>query len=189
MLLAGDEFGRTQGGNNNAYCQDNELSWMDWPSIQSSDPGELYRHIQTMADLRKRWKELRCERFIHGFHYDNYDNNAGLDEIQWYHPNGELMRPSNWQDSGLKSLGLLLNGDEIFPDEKNDQQLILIYFNASKEDVPAILPAIPKPGNWTFVLGTSTGCSKQQQEYPIHREIQLEAQSISIMQYQESIQA
>jgi isoamylase len=92
LLLAGDELGRTQRGNNNAYCQDNELSWVDW-SLAGS-PGDLSRFVSLLARLRRRSPALARGRF------------PGAGEIVWFAPDGHPMQPQDWQEPYAHSVGL-----------------------------------------------------------------------------------
>src|SRR5208337_4746921 len=92
MLLAGDEFGRTQQGNNNAYCQDNEISWLNW---ELSDKGRsLFRFTQTLCELRHKYPILRRNRFLTGA----YDEELDVKDLTWINAAGEEMQQSHWND-------------------------------------------------------------------------------------------
>ena len=95
MLLAGDEIGRSQMGNNNAYCQDNEISWVDWSQARP----ELLAYVQKLAQLRQRFPELGGNEFA-------------LDEVSWLHPQGRLMKSTDWGNPELRSLGMFLKGKQ-----------------------------------------------------------------------------
>ena len=99
MLLGGDEIGRTQGGNNNAYCQDNEISWFDWEHMD----GELLDFTQRLIDFRKRHPVFRRRRFFH---------DAAV-EMGWFRPDGAEMTDEDWSSGFAKSIGVSLNGDAI----------------------------------------------------------------------------
>jgi isoamylase len=87
MLLAGDEFGRTQGGNNNAYCQDNEISWLDWDIEEKGR--SLIRFVQQLTGLRERYPILRRSRFLTG----EYNEELAVKDVTWINAAGTEMRP------------------------------------------------------------------------------------------------
>ena len=149
MLVAGDEIGRTQQGNNNAYCQDSEISWVNWALLDTPDGRRLHDFTRAMISLRKRWAGLRCERFIHGVQYQHY---AGIDEIDWYHPRGTPMLTDDWQNAKLRTLGLMLHGAAIFPNADGDTHLVLVLFNANRKPVSFTLPCLPLSGQWSCAL-------------------------------------
>ena len=98
MLLAGDEFGRTQGGNNNAYCQDNEVGWLNW---DIRDEGcSLIRFVQRLTSLRHRYPILRRNLFLNG----EYIEELGVKDVTWIHPGGAEMEQHHWNDSGFALL-------------------------------------------------------------------------------------
>ena len=101
MLVAGDELGRTQGGNNNAYCQDNELSWHDW---QHTDEGrEMFRFVRELIALRKRHPGLRRPRFLTG----RPASGRRRPDVVWH---GERLRDPRWDDPTARSLAFTLDG-------------------------------------------------------------------------------
>jgi isoamylase len=139
MLLGGDELGRTQQGNNNAYCQDNEISWFDWENIDQEFLEFTRRHIQFWKDhpvfRRRRWFQGRP---IHG---------RAVTDIGWFTPAGQEMSEEDWQTAYAKSLGVFLNGQAIpSPDPKGEpvtDDSFYVLLNAHHEPVPFVLP-----GHW-----------------------------------------
>jgi isoamylase len=129
MLLGGDEFRRTQGGNNNAYCQDNETSWYDWSLLQRHQ--EIFRFSREMIALRKRHEVLRRETF-----YTDAD-------IQWFNPRGETPR---W-DGPDRALGCIINATH-----SADPALCLL-FNAEPVEVEFVLPPAGHP--WRVAVETA----------------------------------
>ena len=121
MLLAGDEFGRTQCGNNNAYCQDNELSWVDW-SRASVEVG-LVDFVRRLLALRRRRSELRRATFFE----------ASGQGIRWLHPEGRAMTEADWHDGHGRALGIQLRGAPGAGD-------LLVLMNAWSGDVPFLIP-------------------------------------------------
>lgn len=115
MLSHGDEFGRTQGGNNNAYCQDNEVSWVRWPTpgeMEGDDGGEsLLSFTRAMVWLRREHPVFRRRRFFRGGPVD--DSQDELTDIAWFNPAGEQMTQRDWQSRHTRALSVFLNGNSV----------------------------------------------------------------------------
>jgi isoamylase len=94
MLLAGDEFGRTQGGNNNAYCQDNEISWLDWAMADSSEGREMRDFVSKLIAVRQEHRALRSRHFLHGHH----EPAPGIFDIAWFNEDGENISEASWKN-------------------------------------------------------------------------------------------
>jgi len=94
MLLAGDEFGRTQRGNNNAYCQDNEISWLDWAQAQSPHGEALTTYVARLLRIRHENPVLRCRHFLHG----KEEPAPGILDIAWFDTHGGIISPDSWND-------------------------------------------------------------------------------------------
>jgi isoamylase len=152
MLLAGDEFARTQGGNNNAYCQDNEISWVDWSRADTNL--ELVRFVQSLTALRRRYPILRRYRFL-----STVVNEAiGVKEITWVNATGEEMREEDWNTSG-RCFGMLLDGRAQVTGIKQRGQdaTLLLIENSHHEAVEFTLPAAgddPEGARWALLLDT-----------------------------------
>ncbi len=152
MLLAGDEFGRTQQGNNNAYCQDNEISWVDWATAGGEAGRALGEFAARLLALRKEFPVLRRNRFLAGAWFED----IGAKDSTWFTPSGEEMQPSHWDDPQTRSFALLLDGRapvSAIPVAAHDASVLLV-FNAWHEAVPFTLPAAPA-GAWTLVLDSA----------------------------------
>jgi isoamylase len=152
MLLAGDEMGRTQQGNNNAYCQDNEISWLDW-SLREKN-GDLIAFVQRLVQLRNRHPLFRRRSFFQGRPIKGGETK----DIVWLNPNGREMSDAEWNQSFARSLGVYMAGhamDEV--DEHGrpvtDQDL-LILINAHHEEIPFTLPADGGTSCWEVLLDT-----------------------------------
>ena len=182
MILAGDELGRTQHGNNNSYCQDNELNWMDWSLMNNSRNRQLLQYTQRLIGIRKTWGELRSERFIHGINYSHYES---LDEIEWYHPRGEPMLPADWENPTLFTLGLMLHGAAIFPDRECGTRLILVVFNVDENPVAVAMPALPLPGFWHCQLSSAEKWAEMPLNISPGTELEMEAKSVSLFEYRD----
>ena len=100
MLVAGDEFGRTQGGNNNAYCQDNEISWLDWTAAASTEGEKQIDFTARLADLRRRYPVLRAATFLYG----QDSPGEGIDDIEWWNERGERMSGDDWDNPDGRAL-------------------------------------------------------------------------------------
>jgi glycogen operon protein len=145
MLLAGDEFGRTQRGNNNAYCQDNEINWIDWTLAESN--AALVAFVRRLIDLRKSRLWLRRDTFLKG-------TQRGTDgkDVTWLHPSGREMADTDWADPGLRSIAVLLNGATSSSVTGGD---LLVVFNADETPQQMTLPAPPAGATWGVLFDTS----------------------------------
>ncbi len=157
MLLAGDEMGRTQGGNNNAYCQDNETSWLDWSPMDGDERG-FFEFVRRLIQLRKRHPALRRRFFMHGFHVSSV---TGLRDIEWISPSSQIMTNAEWQDPDRACFGLLLSGnaDEGNPDradrQPDDASALLILFNAEARAVRFRMPEAARIRAWRCLADTA----------------------------------
>ncbi len=151
MLLAGDEFGRTQNGNNNAYCQDNETSWVDW--AWSDEGRALHAFVGKLQKLRHEYPILRRERFLTG-HY-----NAELDvkDVTWLRADGQEMRTEDWGDGNALSLGVLLDGraQPTGIRKRGIDRTVLLYFNAYHDMVRVTLPEVTGQRRWGRLVDTN----------------------------------
>ncbi|CAM3927982.1 glycogen debranching protein GlgX [Smaragdicoccus niigatensis] len=155
MLLHGDEFGRTQQGNNNAYCQDSELAWMDW-TLADKDP-DLLEYTQNVIKLRKRHPVFRRRRFFDGRPIRSGEE---LRDIAWLTPAGVEMTPEDWEADFGRSLSVFLNGQSI-PEpnqrgERVEDDSFLMCFNAHDEALEFHLPSGIYGNHWEVALDTST---------------------------------
>jgi glycogen operon protein len=135
MLLAGDEMGRTQGGNNNAYCQDNEISWQDWEDVDD----DLLMFATRLIELRRDHPTFRRRRFFQGRPI------RGNVDIGWCKPDGSEMTDDDWDDGHARSLGLFLDGDAINDVDARGQAIVddsfLLLLSAHDEPIPWTLPS------------------------------------------------
>jgi isoamylase len=149
MLLGGDELGRTQSGNNNAWCQDNEISWFDWESV---DP-ELQEFTRRVIELRQNEPVFRRQDFFVGDEVVG----SGLPDVVWVRPDGGDMTEEDWQREDAHSLGVFLNGREIASHDRDGNPIrgasFLIFFNAHYEPIDFCVP--PRLGTtWKPELAT-----------------------------------
>jgi isoamylase len=167
MLVAGDEMGRTQDGNNNAYCQDDEISWLAWPDAagdagaagQEADEANesLLEFTRTLIQLRSRHPVFRRRRYFQGEPISGAHGEVG--DIAWFTPAGEEMTDDDWSAGFAKSLTVFLNGDGISePDLRGEpvrDDSFLLLFNASEHDLKFAVPAQPYGDQWKRELDTS----------------------------------
>jgi glycogen operon protein len=152
MLLGGDELGRTQGGNNNGWCQDNEISWYDWKLAEHN--ADLRAFAQKLIALRRVHAVFRRRQFLFGREVEG----SGLPDVAWFRVDGERMRDEDW-DASPPVIGVFLNGEEIAaPDARGRQVLdesFLMLFNGNDGDCTFTLPAAEFGEAWTVVLSTA----------------------------------
>jgi glycogen operon protein len=153
MLLAGDEIGCTQKGNNNAYCQDNEISWRDW-SLQKSN-SELLDFSRELIDFRHKHPVFRRRKWfqgrpIHGF---------GINDLGWFNADGSEMTEKQWLVSYAKAMEIFLNGEGIVTPGRRGERIIdesfLLFFNAHYETLEFALPNVLNDREWEIVIDTN----------------------------------
>jgi glycogen operon protein len=151
MLLGGDEIARTQGGNNNAWCQDNEISWFDWDNADS----DLLDFTRALIRLRRQHPVFHRRTFLEGRGLPGSD----LPDVWWMRPDGRRMTQRDWDRGDARSVGVLLNGDQIPELDDHGARIrdrsFLLLFNAHYEPVTFKLPTRRFGPGWTFVLSTS----------------------------------
>ncbi len=162
MLLAGDEMGRTQRGNNNAYCQDNELSWVDWQLAWLPDNRDLFEFTRHLIDLRNRHPALRRRHFFQGQRI----HGTGVRDIIWLHPDASEISDDDWDHHHARSFGLYLIGEALEEQDEGGQWArdddFLLLLNGHHETIRF---ALPWKGSCELVLDTT------QPEYGRGREI------------------
>ncbi|GAA3377013.1 glycogen debranching protein GlgX [Streptomyces sannanensis] len=157
MLSHGDEFARTQRGNNNAYCQDNEISWVHWPEPGTEgEEGSLLAFTRTMVWLRRDHPVFRRRRFFHGRPVQGtYDE---LSDIAWFTPEGEEMTQRDWQAAHARALSVFLNGNAISEPGPRGERIrddsFLLMFNAGAEDTDFTIP-VNHGKQWQLVVDTA----------------------------------
>jgi isoamylase len=153
MLLGGDELGRTQQGNNNPWCQDNELSWFDWEL--DDDRIELVDFTRRLIALRRDHPVFRRRFFLEGRSVDG----SGVPDVWWFRTDGRQMARGDWQDGGRRTLGVFLNGDELHEltsrGEPVRDERFLLLFNAGHEPATFTLPTRRFGRRWALELSTA----------------------------------
>jgi isoamylase len=170
MLLGGDEIGRTQGGSNNAWCQDNEISWFDWDSCDE----ELLTFVRRLIELRRDHPVFRRTKFFEG-------KGEQLPDVWWMRPDGRRMTRRDWDNTESRAIGVFLNGDELNTQTATGEEVrddtFLMLFNAHFEDIAFRLPARRFGTRWDLVL--STGRCESERFAP-GADAEVEARSIAV---------
>jgi isoamylase len=151
MMLGGDELGRTQRGNNNAYCQDGEISWLDW-SLRGKPPG-LVAFVQRLTQLRHRYAILRRNRFLTGAEIDD----LGIKDLTWINANGQEMQAESWSDANMRSFGMLMDGraQETGIRQRGHDATLLLVLNAHHDLVRFTLPECVGGDSWSLLIDTN----------------------------------
>jgi isoamylase len=174
MLLGGDEFGRSQGGNNNAWCQDNEISWFDWAA---NDP-ELLEFTQRLIALRQAHPVFRRSAFLTGQEVKG----SGLPDVWWFRADGRRMTQKEWQRDDAHSLGVFLNGEEIVERTPDGQDIVddsfLLLFNAHGDPITFTLPTRRFGARWQVEIATGAGAPEG--VVPARAQVQLEGRSLAL---------
>ena len=154
MLAAGDEMGRTQRGNNNAYCQDNDISWVDWGLADTER--DLLQFTRMLSALRREHPVFRRRRFFRG---DPATGPGEAGDIMWLTPGGEEMTQSDWAAGYAKSLAVYLNGEAISERDPRGERVsddrFLLLFNAHSEPITFMLPDANLSAGWEVVVDSS----------------------------------
>ena len=154
MLLHGDELGRTQQGNNNTYCQDSELTWVHWDSVDQP----LVEFTAAVNSLRAEHPTFRRSRFFDGRPVRRGEGEP-LPDIVWLNPDGNAMPPEDWDSGFGRSIGVFLNGDGIQGQDHRGRRItddnFLLYFNAHDDDVEFKLPPDEYAPAWDVIIDTA----------------------------------
>ncbi|UCG99245.1 MAG: glycogen debranching protein GlgX [Burkholderiales bacterium] len=152
MITAGDELGRTQNGNNNAYCQDNETSWLDWSF--DANARALLAFVRRMIEIRRDHPAFRRRDFFQG----RALHGAEVKDISWFKPDGSEMTAEEWDHEHARALGVYLAGEALSETDRRGQRLtddnFLLLFNAGAEAVDFQLPQQLGPGSWMVLVDT-----------------------------------
>ncbi|MCB2100542.1 MAG: glycogen debranching protein GlgX [Rhodobacterales bacterium] len=154
MITAGDELGRSQGGNNNAYCQDNEISWLDW-SMERDEDRDFLEFVRGLLRLRRRHPVFRRTRFFHGTHIGD----SAVKDVTWLSPEGGELRDEQWRLHYARCFGFQLGGDTGEYYSRSGQSLIddrfIVLMNADREPLRFKLPGVHLGRLWRVILDTA----------------------------------
>ena len=151
MMLGGDEFGRTQQGNNNAYCQDSDISWFDWNF--GDDANKLLAFTKRLIKLRQAYPTLRRTRFLTG----QFDEGLGIRDVTWINANGQEMQNEHWDDSSTRCFGMLMDGraQKSGIQKQGDDATMLLVLNGHADVVEFILPRCNGGEEWVLMVDTN----------------------------------
>jgi isoamylase len=179
MLLGGDEFGRTQQGNNNAYCQDNEISWYDWDTIDEN----LLDFCRKLIRYRKDHPVFRRRGWFQGHMIHGSD----IGDIAWFNMEGVKMAEADWGQGYAKSLGVFLNGATIPNPNPRGEPVVddnfYLIFNAHSETLKFILPDADWGEQWVKELCTESGWLEDEEPLKAGDQIQVEARSVVVLRH------
>jgi glycogen operon protein len=159
MISHGDEIGRTQLGNNNVYCQDNELAWIHWDFDDEAE--QLFAFTRRLIQLRLTQPVLRRRKYFQG------RGIRGGKDVAWLEPSGQEMADEAWNADFVRSLGMLLSGNEIEEVDERGEPIVgdtlLILLNAHSEEVPFTFPPLERDQRWQRVFDTADATASEQQ--------------------------
>ncbi|KUI05503.1 glycogen debranching enzyme [Mycolicibacterium acapulense] len=181
MIAHGDELGRTQQGNNNVYCQDNELSWIDW-----SDPDtDLMEFTQKVSALRAAHPVFRRRRFFSGRPV-RQRGGEGLPDIAWFAPDGSEMSDEDWETGYAKSIAVYLNGNGIPDRDVRGQRIVddsfVLCFNAHYEPLDFVMPEKKFGDSWIAVIDTAADDGDEPTPVDAGQKVQVAARSVLVLQ-------
>jgi glycogen operon protein len=175
MLLGGDEFGRSQGGSNNAWCQDNEISWFNWEAADS----ELVEFTRRLIELRQAHPVFRRSKFLSGREVKG----SGLPDVWWFRPDGRRMTQKDWQRDDAHTLGVFLNGEEIPEHTPSGHDVVddsfLLLFNAYGEAITFTLPTRRFGARWQVEI--ATGSDRPRGVVQARAQVTLEGRSLVLL--------
>ena len=163
MILAGDPIGHSQSGNNNAYCQDNLISWLNWDPAQIDH--ELLAFVERLIRLRQGHSVFRRRNFFQGRNI----RGANIKDIVWLDPGGKEMSDQAWNQDFARCLGVALPGKAVDEVDERGQRVqdenFLLLMNAHHEQIPFVLPAMPENSGWIALVDTSCQTTQGEQAY------------------------
>jgi glycogen operon protein len=174
MILAGDEFARTQRGNNNAYCQDNDISWLNWDL--TADGKALLRFTQKLIALRHRYPMLRHSRFLTA----EINTHTGVKAVTWINANGTEMSGEQWHDDMTKCFGMLMDGraQSSGVRKRGDDATLLLVLNSWHDAVNFTLPAAPEGTGWSLLVDTNVPDAADAQAFEVDGAYQVTGRSL-----------
>ena len=178
MMVSGDEFARTQKGNNNVYCQDNELSWLDWKLTPKST--NMLNFTRRVIELRKKYPLLRRERFLVG----EYNEEIGVKDVTWFSPSGAEMSESDWHNGSMSCMGMLMDGRAQptgIHRPGSDTSLLLIV-NAHADPINFTLPEVAQGLSWYCLLDTNRPDEMDSDLFPIGHEFIVTERSLLLFE-------
>jgi glycogen operon protein len=181
MLLHGDELGRTQGGNNNVYAQDNPIAWIDWE--RAKDFGVLTDFVSKLSRLRGEHPVFRRRRHFRG----RPVKGSTIEDIGWFTPSGEHMSEDDWESGFAKSVNVFLNGEGIRePDARGERvtdDSFFLLFNGHHEPIEFLVPDLGAGERWQLEIDTAAPMLSELEPQTVKtgEQVQVEARSIQVL--------
>jgi glycogen operon protein len=175
MILAGDEFGRSQNGNNNGYAQDNDISWVRWTEIDEGGKA-LVEFVRKLIKLRVALPVLRRSRFFTG----EYNAELDVKDITWLSPDGSEMKPEQWSDARAHCLGMILDGraQATGIKKRGSDATLLLVLNAYHDVVRFKLPEVPGGEEWLILIDTNHTEPQKAAAFKPHAEYEVTGRSL-----------
>ena len=176
-MLGGDEFGRTQNGNKNAYCQDDEISWLNWNIEEKGQ--SLIHFVRKLTGLRHSYPILRRNLFLTG----EYVEELGVKDLTWINANGSEMEDQHWGDSGMRSFGKLLDGRAQTTGirQRGKEATLLIIINVHFEGVNFKLPSAPGGESWSLLIDTNNPDEDERKSFAMGQEYCVTPRSLLLL--------
>lgn len=180
MMVAGDEFARTQHGNNNAYCQDSEIGWVNWDLDE--DGKALLDFVKRATKLRQTYPILRRNRFLVG----DYNEEIGVKDVTWLAPDGNEMGVEQWQDGNARCMGMLMDGraQETGIRRPGGDATLLLVVNSHHDGVNFTLPPVPEGKDWKCLLDTNRPDIHGQESFDFGSNYTVTARSLLLFELQ-----
>ena len=174
MMLAGDEFGRTQKGNNNAYCQDNGISWLNWDIKAKGNC--LITFVKKLTSLRHQYPILRRNLFLTG----EYKEDLGVKDVTWINANGKEMENGQWGDGLMRCFGMLMDGRAQTSGirQRGHEATLLMLINVHTDLVNFTLPECPGGDRWGVLVDTNEPCKADNVEIKVGEEYGVTSHSL-----------
>ena len=177
MLLGGDEIGRSQRGNNNAYCQDNEISWFDWDNVDEN----LFAFTRRLIEIRAEHPVFRRRRWFKGRRV----RGAGVPDIAWFRPDGDDMTENDWQHDHARCFSVFLNGDGLRDVDEDGKPIrddsFLLLFNAHHEAVQFTTPSQSFGQGWRSLLNTARDTPDGTHEFSASEVLEVAGRTIVVL--------
>jgi glycogen operon protein len=180
MMVAGDEFARTQHGNNNAYCQDSEIGWVNWDLDE--DGKSLLDFVKRATKLRQTYPILRRNRFLVG----DYNEAIGVKDVTWLAPDGKEMGIEQWEDRNARCMGMLMDGraQETGIRRPGGDATLLLVVNSHHDGVNFTLPPVPEGKDWKCLLDTNRPDIHGQESFEFDSHYTVTARSLLLFELQ-----
>jgi glycogen operon protein len=161
MILAGDEFGRTQDGNNNAYCQDSTISWVNWGIKEKGH--ELTQFVQKLTKLRRDFPILRRSRFLTG----EENKELAVQDVTWINANGKQMSDEEWADEDMRCFGMMIDGraQATGIKQRGADASVLLVLNAHHDLVQFTMPNSANATGWKLLLDTNQPLTENEEVF------------------------